>query len=250
MQLYTFELIRSVQFAPAGNSAQLLNSAGTRICKLDRPQYDLAPTAGHPHALRDAVMEVIKAGALRSERLNEILTQVEIPYSFFAMVLNLQPGRHRYTYELMSAAMQLSGLAVMQFKHHFRVRRPADRSPLVQPLLLTPGHGSFPAGHATQCHFLADLLTHLIGNRLGGSAGHPGGDLKHQLQLLADRVSANRVIAGLHYWPDIHEGKKLGRDLAKHFIALASPAPTAQASSAPAPSLQWLWNKAYDEEWN
>jgi membrane-associated phospholipid phosphatase len=171
--------------------------------------------------------------------MSEMLTQVVVPYSFFAMVLNLQPGRHRFTYELMRAALNLSGIAVMQFKHHFRVRRPADRSPLVQPILLTPGHGSFPAGHSTQCHFLAHILTDLIGTRMGNEV--PG-----QLQLLADRIGENRVIAGVHYMADIDEGAKLGKALGAHFLTKAKPA---SSSTPPATPLQWLWKKADNEQW-
>jgi membrane-associated phospholipid phosphatase len=211
---------------------------------LTRPAFDKA--AGQPQALQDAVMWVIKKGALRTERMNEILTQITVPYAFFAMLLNLQPGRHSHVYELMAAALQLSGLVVMQFKHHFRVRRPADRSPLVQPVILTPGHGSFPAGHATQCHLLATILTRLVGNRLGGDSTNPGGDVPAQLKMLADRIGENRVVAGVHYKEDIEQGAVLGNELAAYFLAKAIPA----ASTPPGTPLQWLWNKANTEQWN
>jgi hypothetical protein len=161
------------------------------------------------------------------------------------MILNLQPGRHRFTYEMMYAAMHLSGVAVMQFKHHFRVRRPADRSPLVQPVVLTPAHGSFPAGHATQCYFLATILKDLVGNRLGGDNLHPGGDVPDQLDKLAARVGENRVIAGVHYEEDITAGAQLGKDLGAYFLKKAKPVVGAQPQTA----LQWLWKKADGEQW-
>ena len=156
-----------------------------------------------------------------------------MPYAYFAMLLNLQPGRHRYTYELMAAALILSGIAVMQFKHHFRVRRPADHSPLVQPVLLTPSHGSYPAGHASQGNILAEVLNDLVGTKLGT-------DLKLQLKLLADRVGENRVVAGVHYEEDITAGEKLGRALGKHFLQQAKPPSSKKA-------LRWLWSNAKAE---
>ena len=143
----------------------------------------------------------------------------------------------------MSAAMQLSGLAVMQFKHFFRVRRPADRSPLVQPVLLTPGHGSYPAGHSTQCGFLAAILADLAGNSFGA-------DLGGQLDALAARIGQNRVVAGLHYQADIDDGLVLGKALAeKHFIPLAKPGKDAAGNAVVDTPLRWLWDQAASEQW-
>jgi len=149
-------------------------------------------------------------------------------------VLGLQPGRHRHTYELMSAALILSGIAVHQFKNYFRVQRPADRSALVQPVLQTPNHAAYPAGHASQCHLLADVLDDLVGGA--------GGDVTVQLGRLADRIGENRVVAGVHYLEDISAGKKLGQDLAKHFIDLAK-----YEGDDPTTALQWLWTNAAAE---
>jgi len=169
---------------------------------------------------------------LRPDRMNEILTQVMVPYSFYAMVLNLQPGRHRATFELMAAVFRLSTVIAMQFKHHFRIRRPADRSPLIQPVLLTPGHGSYPAGHATQCHFLSAVLTELLGVATTS-------ETSDQLTRLASRIAENRVVAGLHYPEDNVAGKVLGNKLAEHFINKAQ---------SPNSALKWLWDKAIQEK--
>jgi hypothetical protein len=109
-------------------------------------------------------------------------------------------------------------------------------------VLLTPNHGSFPAGHATQCHFLATILKELLKDPITGNQRR-GGDAAAQLDALADRIGDNRVIAGVHYTEDIDEGAKLGRALGGHFIKKAKPA------GNPATPTQWLWKKADGEQW-
>ena len=174
---------------------------------------------------------------LRNDRMAEILTQVAVPKSFFAMVLNLRPDQHRYTYEVMAAALMLSAAAVMQFKHHFRVRRPAERSPLVQAVLLTPGHASYPAGHSTQGHILRSVLTRLVSAKE---------ELDDQLERLADRVGENRIVAGLHFKSDIDAGAKLGAELAAYFVK-KSEASRSEKPEGPSSALAWLWAKAKAE---
>jgi membrane-associated phospholipid phosphatase len=126
---------------------------------------------------------------------------------------------------------RFSTVTVMQFKHHFRVRRPADRSPLIQPVLLTPGHGSYPAGHGTQGGFMAAIL-----KKLTGAA--PASEVADQLTRLADRIGENRVVAGLHYPEDIATGSALGVRLAQHFMS---------RTQVPGSALEWLWKKARAE---
>ena len=129
----------------------------------------------------------------------------------------------------------------MQFKHHFRARRPADRSVLVQPMLITPGHGSYPAGHATQCFFASYVIAKLVGSYTNGvstTSGPTPNDLPNQLDALAARIAHNRVVAGLHYLQDNDAGKGLGQDLGKYFIDRASAKDSAIA---------WLWDRAAKE---
>ena len=62
------------------------------------------------------------------DRMGEILSQGCHPLSvFLAMVLNLQPGRHRYIFELLAAAFNpcLGGGRGPSVQHHFGSR---DRS--------------------------------------------------------------------------------------------------------------------------
>jgi hypothetical protein len=229
-QLYTFELISGLTFDDSVATQAILKSGATAISTVKQPLYDSDGTGAE---LKKQLQYTLDMGALRPDRLAEILTQVAVPYSYFAMLLNLQPGRHRCTYELMSTSLILSGIAVMRFKHHFRIRRPTDHSPLIQPVLLTPNHGSFPAGHSTQGGILVTVLNDLVGTALGT-------DLPKQLDALADRVGENRIVAGVHFKPDIAAGKTLGQELGQHFINKAKIATTATAKTA----LQWLWKNA------
>jgi hypothetical protein len=122
----------------------------------------------------------------------------------------------------------------MQFKHYFGIRRPADRSTLVEPMLLTPSHGSYPAGHSTQAHFAAEVLKKVIGIPVGS-------EKETVLTNLADRIGENRVVAGVHFQDDIDQGAVLGARLAKYFIHKSTVANSA---------LNWLWTEATGEQWS
>ena len=50
----------------------------------------------------------------------------------------------------------------MRFKHALACARPADCSPQLQPMLLTPRHGSLPSGHSTQAYVIARVLQELF----------------------------------------------------------------------------------------
>jgi hypothetical protein len=50
----------------------------------------------------------------------------------------------------------------MRFKHALACARPADMSPQIQPMVLTPGHGSLPSGHSTQAYVIARVLQQLF----------------------------------------------------------------------------------------
>ena len=226
-----FKLNAAFPATPGG----ALAIAPTTVAKLHRPRYDYRPDSGAPGTAPGADLEtelkrVFELAALRADRMGEILSQVTIPYPFFAMVLNLQPGRHRHIYELLAAAFNLASAAGQVFKHHFRVARPADRTPLIQPVLQTPGHGAYPAGHATQCHIAKTVLAKLLGT---------GAEATDQLEKLANRIGENRIVAGLHYPSDIDQGKVLGEALGKHFIEMAK---------VPGSALEWLWGEALAEK--
>lgn len=94
----------------------------------------------------------------------------------------------------------------MRLKLGFDVPRPVQLSPQIQPVLPTPGHASWPSGHATESYLMAALLNHLL----------PSDGLRDvQLKRLAARVAVNRTVAGLHYPVDSAAGRLLGTSLAE-----------------------------------
>ena len=234
-----FELVSGLQFGNAAGAAQLTlkgppnSGANPNPFTMNPPAYE-----GSAQAIKDELAKVLDKAALRPDRLSEILTQVANPYAYFSMVLNLQPGRHRHTFELMAMLFALTDKVVMQFKHFFRIRRPADRSQLVQPVLLTPSHGSYPAGHAVQSNLVAAVLKTLVG------AGATS-DAFVQLTRLADRIGENRVIAGVHYPADIDAGKPLGEALSKYVQFMAGY--PGSLGAPPALAVNWLWRQAWAE---
>ncbi len=237
---YVYEFLNAVTFAAGAPNATLTcdvvaSPAGAGAAPapftMTPPDYEKLGAGGSTANLEAELQKVLDMAVLRRDRMSEILVQVRRPTSFYAMVLNLQPWRYRYTLELFATVFRLSTLITMQFKHHFRVLRAGDRSVLVQPVLLNPGHWSYPAGHASQCYFASAILTNLTVAKLGP-------DVTNQLDKLAQRIGENRVVAGVHYPEDIDKGKALGQSLAAMLEYRAKAEPSA---------LNWLFRQARSE---
>lgn len=102
---------------------------------------------------------------------------------------------------LLSAFYDLQpGLYVI--KQRFSRGRPvhAGGSVIGVTSITTPGHPSYPAGHAAQGHMAVLLLGHLLQEEPS---------LMQAMLGAAERVAENRVIAGIHFPSDSVAGKNL-----------------------------------------
>jgi hypothetical protein len=147
---------------------------------------------------------------LREERASEILTQMVPQVPFWASIVGLQAHRHKWTLELVALSLSLASHVEMRFKHAFACPRPVELSPQIQPMIPTPGHASWPCGHATEAYMVSGILQALLPN---------GATYGEQLERQAARISVNRTVAGLHYQVDNAVGRLLGAALAEFFVA-------------------------------
>ncbi|MDB5503632.1 MAG: hypothetical protein JWR89_3534 [Tardiphaga sp.] len=158
---------------------------------------------------------------LREDRASEILSQTSYPFPFWASIVYLHPDRTKKTIELLDAALRLANFVEMRFKHALACRRPNEYSLQVQPIILTPGHGSFPSGHATENHMIARILWELRKAAYGMSPV-----LGEQLMRQAARIAINRTVAGVHFPVDTAVGQMLGLTLGRYFIQRAQAGAT------------------------
>ncbi|WP_426303956.1 phosphatase PAP2 family protein [Acidovorax facilis] len=214
--LIEMELLRNIQFVESEASAGVaLVDGGPTIATLGR--------------LTECVFQrqlqlVASFAALRAERSLEILTQVVPQSAHWSSIAGLSPERHRYTWELIGIGLRFAMMVTMQLKYALNVARPWALSAVVQPMLLTPGYTAYPSGHATEAHFVAELIPLLVGDPT-----HPHSESEHadrkdgiaaQLNRLAFRIAENRVVAGLHYPVDSIAGQVLGVMLARYLVWL------------------------------
>jgi hypothetical protein len=153
--------------------------------------------------------------ALREDRASEILAQLGPGVAFWSAIANLHPDRTKWTLELIDIALRLANFVEMRFKHALSCRRPLEYSPQIQPMILTPGHGALPSGHATESFMVAYVLWVLF--RSKGRATSWGEQLMRQ----ASRIAINRTVAGVHFPVDSVAGQMLGLTLGQYFVHLA-----------------------------
>jgi hypothetical protein len=183
----------------------LLRGGRRTLVALTRPDYD---------QFRRELDAVHAASAERAERATEILAQVVPPQAWWASIVNLRPGRHRHTMEFVDAVLNLVVIFVYRLKHHAGCPRPVEYSPQIQPLIPTPGHDSWPSGHATEAFAAARVLATLAGLPDTG---------RQSLFRHAARIARNREVAGVHFPVDSLAGCILGDTLARFVIATADP---------------------------
>jgi membrane-associated phospholipid phosphatase len=160
---------------------------------------------------------------LRADRAAEVVAQMGLPVAFWSSVVGLTAHRHPKTRQLMELVYLLCVQTEMRFKHIFACLRPVALSPQIQPMIETPGHGSWPSGHATEAFAIALLLEKLLNAASPPDAALPNGTAcREDLQRLAARISTNRVVAGLHFPVDSACGRLLGTALAEFLVARAT----------------------------
>ncbi|MFN7123199.1 MAG: phosphatase PAP2 family protein [Hydrogenophaga sp.] len=159
---------------------------------------------------------------LRADRAAEIVAQMGLPVAFWSSLVGLTAHRHKKTLQLLDLMFSLCVHVEMRFKHIFASLRPVAMSPQIQPMIETPGHGSWPSGHATEAFAFAVLLEALL-NAASPTNGTPNGtESREQLQRLAARIATNRVVAGVHFPVDSACGRLLGTALAEFLVARAT----------------------------
>ncbi|UUX50824.1 phosphatase PAP2 family protein [Nisaea acidiphila] len=172
---------------------------------------------------------------LRRDRAAEILSQVDGFLEFFAGIGFLHPERTRWTLELLGALLSACFAIEMRIKHSLACRRPVELSAQINPMLQTPGHGTFPSGHATEAFMVAYVLAELtkaMDEQLSKQIAETDGEeeeasfrpkriWRQQLLRQAARISVNRVIAGVHYPVDSAAGQVLGKRIADYFLLRA-----------------------------
>ena len=154
---------------------------------------------------------VLNMAALRADRAPEILSQIDGQWAYWGNLLPFRLGQAPTVIEWLDLTIQLCVAVEMRFKHAMACPRPHQYSVAVRPMITTPGHGTFPMGHATQVEAVRMVLLALL-----GAAGVKGAwltELHTESQRLCHRISENRVVAGVHFEVDEVAGIYLGRML-------------------------------------
>jgi membrane-associated phospholipid phosphatase len=149
----------------------------------------------------------------RAAALDDIVSEADEFISKFLHLVSATATTHPATSRMLIVADALTALIAMHYKAHFNRPRPTQVVPGFMSPIQHGGHASFPSGHATQSHVFAALLTEVMPQTLGIPAPAPGASgrttIGQTLVALADRISRNREIAGLHYESDTKAGLKL-----------------------------------------
>jgi PAP2 superfamily len=174
------------------------------------------------------VRQIIDLAPEREERFAEIMDQDDADgaTNYWFGMLQISPSRHPATYLMVRVGRRIGEHVVMCLKGLFRSPRPSQLCPAIVPMIDPPSTPSFPAGHAVQAYLISYLLAYSlprIPQQYRGENGTKNFDEKIDFEKdedlgtetgvlfdLAERVSVNRIVAGLHYPTDIMAGRAVG----------------------------------------
>jgi len=159
----------------------------------------IAPLPNAP-SLADEIRQLIGDVHLRNARLPEIFAQADDFSPYWANMLMVTPGSRPKTWLMITTMMLIGTLVSMKYKDLHKQPRPAQVYPALMPVIQTPGHPSFPSGHALQCDLIADCMARAV----------PA--FKQPARALAERIARNREIARVHFPRD----RQASRAIATH----------------------------------
>jgi membrane-associated phospholipid phosphatase len=151
---------------------------------------------------------VAEYAALRDERQAEILSQLGFPTAYFAMILGLQAAEHKHTLELVTPRRSSLPMPRWSSSSLSPSAAPDQVDGRLQPMIPTPGHGSYPSAHATEAYAVLTVLEALTA--AWGTLADRDARVR-MLRGLAERIAVNRTVAGVHYPVDSWAGAVLGQ---------------------------------------
>jgi acid phosphatase (class A) len=166
-----------------------------------------------PNQLDRELRQILDLAPEREERFVEIMDQDDADgaNNYWFGMLQVSPSRQPATYLMTRVGRRIGEHVVMCLKGFFRSPRPSQLCPAIVPMIDPPSTPSFPAGHAVQAYLISYLLAYSLPkfpqqytpeDNLAAASG--------VLFDLTERVSVNRVVAGLHYPTDIIAGRAVG----------------------------------------
>jgi membrane-associated phospholipid phosphatase len=192
-------------------------AAGDPPAATYRPLAKLIRPSAAQFSARAAVVQAY--ADLRPDRVSETIAQLAGPHAFLGSVAFVSPDRTPWTVEVLAAAYRFAIFVEVRLKHALACRRPIEYSPQLQPMILTPAHGTMPSGHATESFIMALVLWRLISSSGGVYAGPLWGA---QLMRTAARIAHNREVAGVHFATDSKAGALLGLTLGQYLVERCS----------------------------
>jgi len=136
---------------------------------------------------------VLERRLLRQRFAAEIRAQADNPEMYWSNLLMIGAHARPMTASLIAVGMAVGSHVAMRFKGKFNVPRPSQVFPALMPMIMNPGHPSYPSGHALQAHLIKHILNDGVLNGTG---------MEKPIEQLAWRIGINREIAGVHYQMD------------------------------------------------
>lgn len=120
-------------------------------------------------------------------------------------------------WELLRAALWDMQCGLYALKQRFNRGRPVHiyGSLVGVTSVPTPGHPAYPGGHASQCHAAVLLLEAAI-KKMDASSQSDLPQVLSRMLAASERVTENRVVAGIHFPSD----SEAGRQLALQYVPL------------------------------
>jgi hypothetical protein len=181
----------------------------------NQPAYQAINVPARPQITQQMIDQMLELAVTeRPEALGEIVQQHQNFQVCWLQLLMITRNSHPNTFLLMKLAARVGEFSMMYFKRmtvpdNMHAARPSQICPTLYPPVAVQGHSSYPAGHAIIGTLTSQCLAEVVPKH--GVA----------LQLLADRVGRNRVIAGLHFQIDIDVGANIGVQL--HDLIIQCP---------------------------
>jgi hypothetical protein len=194
-------LVINSEFA-AGGWDPLLKAAAVATEFLATPGWQIPTDPGPPvdlePDLRDEVSRLWRFKVSeRDARAQEITAQANDFTGYFGLLAGASPTSRPRTWDLILTALQIGGAVAAYYKLKYNRARPVQVWSALAPAIATPGHPSYPSGHATQSWLIAFCLQEAV-PALGETA-----------RSIADRIAHNREVAGVHWPSDSAAGRKI-----------------------------------------